>query len=68
MKGHSESIWMCPECTKDIKQTTTYSDIACHGIPICPECGEDMSFVSEEWIEEDVNMYAAVGSTGGFKP
>jgi len=53
MKGHSESVWMCPECVEDIKQRTTYSDIACAGIPICPECGEDMSFASEEWVEEE---------------
>ncbi len=46
--GHSVSIWIC-ECGK--KQETTYQDISYIGVPLCPECGEDMDFESEEWRE-----------------
>jgi len=51
----SVSEWLCPACIEEgrdvpAQKNVTYSDIACSGIPICKECGEDMSFVSEKWL------------------
>lgn len=52
-KGHSESTWVCTECEEEpIRTNINYSDIEVAGIPICRECGEDMEFVGEKWIEE----------------
>jgi len=55
VKGMSVSEWLCPACIEEgrdvpAQKNVTYSDIACSGIPICKECGEDMSFVSEKWL------------------
>lgn len=55
--GHSESTWICMYCqdpnkNHPIQEHVTYQDMSCVGTPICEECGEDMDFVSEKWVEE----------------
>jgi len=53
MNGHSISKWVCNNHGEDvhIQDHVTYQDIAEAGIPICSECGEDMEFISEKWVE-----------------
>jgi hypothetical protein len=54
MMGHSISTWKCPEHSSEMVAVsrTTYREIAFSGVPICPECGTGMGFVSEIWIPD----------------
>ncbi len=54
MKGHSESTWVCHNHDGEVLTQTkvTYVDMELMGVPICSECGEDMQFDSEKWVEE----------------
>jgi hypothetical protein len=52
-KGHSESDWVCEQCDQNQKITgVPLSSIADGGVPMCTVCGEDMTLISERWIEE----------------
>ena len=50
--GHSESLWRCCQHEEEIitEVKVTYADLSVFGIPICSECGEDMEFVEESWL------------------
>lgn len=55
MKGHSLSTWECLQCAEAGEPTTaqtTYTEMAYSGTPICPECGDEMEFQKEVWIED----------------
>ena len=53
-KGKSFSTWVCSNHEGETvsQRQVTYADIACTGVPICRECGEDMEFSSEQWGSE----------------
>lgn len=51
-KGHSESIWACGSCERNDEVISSYEEIQNSGIPICLECGEDMEFIAEYWVED----------------
>jgi hypothetical protein len=46
--GYSVSTWKCVEHPEE-KVEFTWLDVVDKGTPICPICGDDMDFISEEW-------------------
>ncbi len=38
--------WICPYCNTTVK--ATQYDISLAGVPICPDCGEDMAIHEED--------------------
>jgi hypothetical protein len=40
---HITMIWECAECGEDAHVKPTFYE--CNGTPVCPECGDDMSYV-----------------------
>mgnify|MGYP001614530394 CR=1 FL=1 len=44
----SAGMWKCEDCDKDVQ--SDYEQIAYSGIPICPECGEEMEFDQEVFL------------------
>ena len=52
-KAHSESLWKCYQHEEEIvtEAKVTYADLSVFGIPICSECGEDMEFIEEDWVD-----------------
>lgn len=54
MKQFSISTWRCPEC-KDEYTEVNYKWMQQNGTPVC-DCGEDMYFESERWVEQEEKL------------
>jgi hypothetical protein len=56
MKEFSISLWECGEGNCKYETEVTYQDIEISGIPMCPFCDSELSFISEKWVIKDESI------------